>query len=63
MAWPPPQPWHWPGLMAGKAHGPAGLSVLMEERAQLWCFTGNLASVFSSVQVVKWALDKSRCFA
>ena len=49
--------------LAEKAHGPAGLSPLAEERAQLWCFTGNLASGFTSVQVVKWVLDKSRCFA
>lgn len=58
---------HSPGTGQGswqeKVHGPAGLSLLTEERAQLWCFAGNLASVFSSVQVVKWALDKSRCFA
>lgn len=60
---PPPQPWLRPQLMAGKAHGPAASSPLAEERAQLRCFTANLASVFSSVQVAKRVWDKSRCFA
>lgn len=60
---PPPQPWLRPQLTAGKAHSPAASSLLVEERAQLWCFTGNLASVFSSVQVAKRVWDKSRCFA